>query len=120
MSDNKRKRRIEELIQGELGMILLSYPKESIFNKITITGVDVAPNLSVAKVFFSLFDEVNVEDAKKILQGENKFLRKSLARILNLRLTPKLNFIYDDSIKRGRALSELIDSAIANDESGVS
>lgn len=117
MADEKRKKRIEELIQRELGRILLTYPRNSLFSKITITAVNVSPDLAVAKIFFSVFDEISVEEVKKVLQIEAKFLRKSLARDLNLRLTPKLHFIYDESIKRARKLSDLIDAAIASDES---
>lgn len=116
MPDEKHRKRIEELIQRELGGVLLTYPKKSILNRITITAVNVAPDLAVARIFFSVFDEVDIEEAKKSLQEETKFLRKSLAYDLNLRLTPKLHFIYDESIKRARRLTDLIDAAIASDE----
>jgi len=116
MADNKRKRRIEESIKREIGRLLLVYPKQSVFNKITITAVDVAPDLSKANVFFSLFDDVDVVAATKTLREEAKFFRKTLARTLNLRLTPRLDFIYDESIKHGSKLSKLIDDAIASDE----
>ncbi len=116
MADDKRKKRIEELIQRELGRVLISYPHHPLFTKITVTAVNVAPDLSVAKIFFSVFDEVDVEAAKKILQDEAKFFRKTLAHTLNLRLTPRFNFIYDESIKRSKKLSDLIDAAIASDE----
>ena len=116
MSDDKRKRRIEEQIQRELGRVLISYPHHPLFTKITITAVNVSPDLAVAKIFFSVFDEVNVEEAKKVLESEAKFLRKTLAHTINLRLTPRFNFIYDESIKRSKRLSDLIDAAIASDE----
>lgn len=117
MVDEKRKKRIEEQIQRELGRVLLVHPKQALFPKITITAVNVAPDLAVAKVFFSVFDSVNIEEAKKALQSETGFLRKSLAQNINLRLTPRLHFIYDESIKRGQKLAELIDAAVAADES---
>ena len=116
MADEKRKRRIEELIQRELGRVLLIHPKHPLFTKITITAVDVSPDLSTAKVFFSVFDEAKAEEAKKTLQNEMGFLRKSLAHNVNLRLTPRLNFIYDESIIRAQKLSELINAAVAADE----
>ena len=97
-------------------MALLAYPKQSLLNKVTITEVDVAPDLSSAKVFFSTFEGVDLEEVMKVLQGEAKALRKMLAHTLNLRLTPKLNFIYDESIERGRRISVLIDTAVANDK----
>ena len=113
---NKRKKMIEESIQRELGNILLSHPKHSIFPKITLTAVDVSPDLAIAKIFFSVFDQVDAKDAAKALKDETKFLRKSLAHNLNLRVTPRLSFVYDESILRSRKLSDLIDNAIASDE----
>lgn len=117
MPDAKRKKRIEESIRRELGRLLLSYPRQLLFNKIIITDVDVAPDLSVAKVFFSTFDEIDITEAKNQLEKEIKFLRMSLARNLNLRLTPRLNFVHDTSIQKARHISILIDQAIADDES---
>ncbi len=117
MADDKRKRRIEELIQRELGGVLINYPRHPLFTKITITAVEVSPDLSVAKVFFSVFDGVDVALAKKALDDESKFLRKTLAHDVNLRITPRFNFFYDESIKRSMKLSKLIDAAIASDES---
>ncbi|MBU0744451.1 MAG: 30S ribosome-binding factor RbfA [Gammaproteobacteria bacterium] len=116
MPNQNRKKRIEDSIQRELGKLLLNYPRQSILNKVSITAVDVAPDLSMAKVFFSVFEGLDVEAAKNMLQSESKHLRKSLANDVNLRLTPRLNFIHDESIERSRALSDLIDSAIADDE----
>ncbi|MDR1057482.1 MAG: 30S ribosome-binding factor RbfA [Coxiellaceae bacterium] len=117
MPDRKRKKQIEESIQRELGVLLLRNPRQPLFPKITITAVNVAPDLAVAKVFFSVFDGINVDRAKEALQNDTKFLRRSLAHDLNLRLTPRLNFVYDESIERGRHLSDLINTAIARDKS---
>ena len=116
MVDDKRKKRIDEQIKRELGNVLLRNPKYPIFKQITITSVDVSVDLSVAKVLFSVFDEAKVTDAGKILKDESGFLRKMLARNLNLRLTPRLYFVYDDSIKKSQQLSALIDEAILKDE----
>lgn len=116
MVDDKRKRRIGELIQHELASVLLRHPEQPLFAQITITAANVSADLAHAKIFFSVFDDSKVEEATKALQQAAGFLRTALARNLNLRLTPRLNFVYDDSIKRGQRISELIDAAIASDE----
>jgi len=116
MVDEKRKKRIGEMIQHELAAILLHHPEQPLFVQITITTVNVSADLAVAKVFFSVFDDSKVDEAKKVLQQAAGFLRTALAHSLNLRLTPRLSFIYDDSIKRGQKISALIDAAIAADE----
>lgn len=110
MVDEKRKKRIGELIQHELATVLLRHPEQPLFMQIAITAVDVSADLAVAKVFFSVFDDSKVEEAKKVLQQAAGFLRKTLAHNLNLRLTPRLNFFYDDSIKRGQRISQLIET----------
>ncbi|EKE00620.1 MAG: hypothetical protein ACD_21C00308G0003 [uncultured bacterium] len=116
MVNDNRKKRIGEQIQHELGNILLRHPEQPLFSQITLIAVDVSADLSVAKVFFSIFDDAKIEEAKMVLEQAAGFLRKALAHNLNLRLTPRLRFAYDDSIKRGQRLSALIDSAVAADE----
>ena len=113
--DSKRKKRIEESIQRELGKILLHYPRHQLFNKVTLTIVEVSADLAVAKVFFSLFDGVDLQEATEVLNQEIGFFRKLLAQGLNLRRTPKLNFIYDESLHRSRKIMELIDKTVANE-----
>lgn len=110
MVDENRKKRISELIKHELATILLRHTERPLFTQITITSVSVSADLAVAKVFFSVFDDIKVDEAKSELQQAAGFLRKTLARNINLRLTPKLNFIYDDSIKYSQKISQLINS----------
>lgn len=111
-----RKKRIGELLRHELARILLRHPEQPLFSKITITQVIVSADLSFAKVFFSVFDDSKVEEAEQVLEQAAGFLRKTLAHSINLRLTPRLKFFYDDSIVQGMKISELIDAAIAADE----
>lgn len=115
MVDKTKKKRIEESMKREIGKILLTHPKHHIFKRISITGVDVSPDLATSKVFFSVFNGDELDEAKKVLKEEAWFFRKSLASALNLRLTPKLNFVYDDSLERGQKLAKLIDAAVAQD-----
>ncbi len=108
MVDKNRKKRIAESIQHELAIILLRHPEQPLFVQITITAVEVSADLSVAKVFFSTFNDSKIEKTLEILQQSAGFLRKTLAHNLNLRVTPRLNFYYDDSIKYGQRISQLI------------
>lgn len=114
--DIKRKKRIEESIQRELGRMLLQYPRHQIFSKITITVVDVSLDLAVAKVFFSLFEDVDLQEVMEVLNQEAGFFRKLLAKGLNLRMTPRLNFAYDEALQRSRKIIDLIDEAVLSDQ----
>lgn len=116
MKESKRQRQIGEMIQRDLARILLLHPEQPLFAKITIISVMVAPDLSIAKVYFSVFDEAQVKEANEVLKKSGGFLRHELARSLNLRITPQLRFVYDESIRRGQHLSALIEEAVARDE----
>ena len=72
--------------------------------------VEVAPDLKTAKVYVSVMGDD--ESRKTILQGLKSaapFMRSQLARNLNLRNTPELTFIMDNSIEYGINMSKLID-----------
>lgn len=110
-----RQKQISSLIQRELAQVLLRHNEQPVFKMITLVGVEVSPDLAIAKVFFSVLDETKVDAALKALHNATGLLRHALAQNLNLRITPRLTFIYDESIVRGRELSALIDKAIAQD-----
>ena len=78
---------------------------------VTITGVDVSPDLSHAKVFFTILEKQNLEPTLAGLKRSAGFLRSQLARRIKLYTTPELRFVYDESVERGDHLSRLIDAA---------
>jgi ribosome-binding factor A len=79
--------------------------------------VDVSRDLSHAKVYVtSLAQEHSPEQTTAALQHAAGFLRSQLARTLQLRTVPQLEFVYDSSVERGIHLSQLIDQAVAEDQ----
>ncbi len=78
---------------------------------LTITSVDVSPDLSHAKVFFTVLRKEDVEPTLVGLKRSAGFLRSQLARRLKLYTTPEVRFEYDESVERGDRLSRLIDQA---------
>jgi ribosome-binding factor A len=111
-----RKLRLGELIKRELANIIIHEIKTPLLSQATIVGAKIAPDLSIAKIFVSTFDKSKADETIKELQEQSKTLRHYLAKNLNLRITPKLIFVYDDSIIRGQELDTIIDKAIAKDE----
>jgi ribosome-binding factor A len=77
---------------------------------ITITGVDVSPDFSHAKVFFTVLNRDALPGVEEGLKRAAGFLRSQLARRIKLYTTPELRFEYDESVERGERLSRLIDS----------
>lgn len=105
-----RPEKLGDLIQRELSDLLQRELRDPRVGMITITAVDVSPDLSHAKVFFTIFDKQKLADTLAGLKRSAGFLRSQLARRIKLYTTPELRFVYDESVERGDRLSRLIDS----------
>lgn len=112
----KRSQRVADLIQTALAEILQRNAKDLRFGIITITSVDVAHDLSFAKVFVSVLEDQKAVETIKALNAAAKYLRYSLANAVELRITPELRFVYDDSAVRGSRISSLINSALKDND----
>jgi ribosome-binding factor A len=106
-----RPQKLGDQIQRELSDLLQRELRDPRVGMVTITSVDVSPDISHAKVFFTILDPAKVEETTKGLQRAAGFLRSQLARRIKLYTTPELRFQYDVSVERGDRLSRLIDSA---------
>jgi ribosome-binding factor A len=116
--DFPRSRRIADQIQRELAdLIRVELKDPRVPELVTITGVEVSPDQSHAKVFFTVLgDERKVDDATAGLKRAGGFLRTQLGHRMKLRVVPQLDFKYDTSVERGVRLSHLIDEAVATDQ----
>ncbi len=115
-----RMQRIAEQLRHELGKILLREVNDRRLKYTSITDIKVAKDMSHATVFFIIAQQTH--QAMEIEQTLNKaahFMRKCLAAEINLPVTPKLRFIYDNSLESGRRLVALIDQAIVADKQRV-
>lgn len=104
--------RINQEVLRELSTLISREVKDPRIAPMTsITACEVAPDLKTAKVFVSVLGEQETkENTIKGLKSASPFLRASLAKNLNLRNTPELKFILDDSIEYGVRMTNLIDS----------
>ena len=107
-----RPRKVADLIQRELAELLRHEVRDPRVGLVTLTSVDVAPDLSHAKVFFTILDKDRRGDTTKALQRAAGFLRSQLSHRMTMYTTPELRFVYDESVERGDRLSRLIDSVI--------
>ncbi|MDD4124421.1 MAG: 30S ribosome-binding factor RbfA [Eubacteriales bacterium] len=74
---------------------------------ISVTGADVAKDLSVAKIYYSVLVGKE-DDVAEGLKSAGGYIRSELAKGLNLRITPKLTFIKDDSTERAMHIASLL------------
>ncbi len=113
-NDYPRSHRVADFIQRELsGLIRTELKDPRISPMLTIASVEVSRDLSVAKVYFSLFDPEERQETQEALGRASGFLRRQLARQMNTRSVPQLRFHYDDSAERGAHMSALIADAVA-------
>ncbi|MCC6193341.1 MAG: 30S ribosome-binding factor RbfA [Burkholderiales bacterium] len=111
-----RPQRLAEELRKELADLLRNEVKDPRVGQVTVTGVDVSPDLSHAKVHFThLAGREHADETVKALSRAAGFLRSQLAHRLAIYSVPELHFAYDDSIEAGMKLSQLIDDAVAAD-----
>lgn len=110
--DTGRTRKIGELLQRELATLIPREVGDPRAAKVTITAVDVAPDLSNARVFVThLAGEAQAEKAVTALNHAAGFLRHALMKRVVLRHVPDLRFMYDASVERGDKIERLLAKA---------
>ncbi|MCR4610893.1 MAG: 30S ribosome-binding factor RbfA [Lachnospiraceae bacterium] len=103
--------RINEEVMRELSNIIRSDVKDPRISPMTsVVAVEVAPDLKTAKAYISVLG--NDEDVAKTIEGlksSSGYIRHKLAQNINLRNTPEITYIMDQSIEYGVRMSKLID-----------
>ncbi|MBT9149430.1 MAG: Ribosome-binding factor A [Dehalococcoidia bacterium] len=118
---SRRQKRINHAIRREISELLFRHVNDPrIKGFISVTEVDVSPDLMQAKVLISVMG--SEEEKAEIFEGlaaASGFLRRELGTRLRLRYTPKLIFEQDDYIERGGRLLHLIEQ-VADDTDRIS
>lgn len=108
----QRSSRIAEQLQRELSELIRRQVKDPRIHLVTVTDVDVSPDLSNAKVLISVLGaEGPQREVVSALNHAAGFLRHALGRTLKLRSIPELHFHYDDTLDRAAHLDALIKRA---------
>jgi ribosome-binding factor A len=108
-----RLRRVDEAVRQVLSDAVGSDLKDPRVGFVTVTAVKTSPDLRHARVYVSVLGDPEArESSLEGLRSAHGFLQRRVAGELNLKNTPTLEFVYDDSIERGVRISELIDREI--------
>lgn len=109
--------RINGEVQKELSKIIREEIKDPRIHPMTsVMAVEVAPDLKTCKAFISVLgNEEAKQSTIKGLKNAEGYIRRELARTLNLRNTPEIRFILDESIEYGVNMSKLIDDVMMKD-----
>lgn len=100
--------RINEEIQRELASLIPGVKDPRVTGLISVTAVDTTPDLKYAKIFISILDKNDGDQVLKGLKSAAGWLRRELGRALQLRYTPQLSFVMDDSIDKGAHILTLL------------
>lgn len=108
--------RINGEVQRVLAEIIQNDIKDPRIHPMTsVVNVSVAPDLKTCKAWISVLgDEKAVEDTLAGLKSAGGYIRRELARQINLRNTPEITFVMDQSIAYGVNMSKRIDEVMGN------
>ena len=100
---SRRTERIAAQLREEIARVLLEEVTDPRTRLVTLTRVDVAPDLSNALIYWSALEvkDRRAEDVQAGLESAAKFIRRSISKVLPLRRTPELRFSHDPSLELG-------------------
>jgi len=115
VSSVDRRRRVGHAIQRELPELLRTLKDPRLDTLISFSSVDVSPDLSVAKVYFTHLGTDDTDQTLAGLQHAAGFLRRGIAKRLNSRRVPRLDFVVDHLPRQSGRIDELLRAAADKD-----
>jgi len=116
MAKGFRIERINGTIKQIVSELILYDIKDPRVGMVTITGARISRDLSYAKVYFSVMgDEKVVAESQEGLKSAAKFLRRKVGQELDVRVSPELVFVYDDSLDRAERIERKLRDAGVED-----
>jgi ribosome-binding factor A len=115
----ERTQRVSHFLHEELARLLQSTVRDPRVQAVSLTGVEVSRDLSHAKVFFTLMNDVSSEERAEVIAVLSKvsgFLRSELAKASTMRTVPRISFRFDESVGRGRDMETLFREVRRADE----
>ena len=107
---NYRINRINEDIQRELSALLRTVKDPRVSgHMLSVVRVDTSTDLSYCKIYLSTLDQADAKDIRRGLRSAAGYLRRELGHALDLRKTPELTFILDNSIDEGSRIIRMLD-----------
>ena len=99
--------RYNNAFMEQLNIIFGTEVKNQILKSVVVTGVKITNDLSFAKVYFTCFNE-DRKIVLKELKESSGFLRSEVAKRVDIRHTPELNFVYDESLEYAKKIEDKI------------
>lgn len=105
----KRSDRLKELFLQQVSTLLRDVKDPGISGLLTVTGVDLSPDMKNARVFYSVLGTAeDKERTAEALERAAPYLRQRLRERVRLKFTPKLSFRYDETPERAHRIEDLL------------
>lgn len=115
---SRRQRQVGELLHEEISRIIQYETKDPRLGFVTVTGVDVSPDLRQARVYITVLgDDTEIKNTLTGLTSAASYFRRLLGQSLSLRYVPELSFKLDTSLGYGLHIDALLDEIKESDES---
>ena len=98
--------RLNNNFQEVISEILHEEVKDPILKFVTITGCEITNDLSFCKVFFTTLDDK--EEVLKSLKNASSFIRGEVSKRIEIRHTPEIRFVFDESIEYGNKIEKIL------------
>ena len=115
--NSNRLGRIDEELKKEISTIInyeLKNPK--ITGLISVTKTKITPDLKYAKVYVSILNSKNLKETLANLKKSSGYIRTEIAKRINLRITPELVFVLDDSMEYGAKIEQILKEIMPDKE----
>jgi ribosome-binding factor A len=100
--------RLNSIFVKEISYILQNEVKDENIKFVTVTDCEITNDLSFAKVYVTVFEQEKKGVTMKALDGAKSFIRGELSKRIDIRHTPELRFIFDESIEYGNKIEKII------------
>ena len=111
--------RISDAIRKELAVLIRQSVRDPRIGMVNINDVELSKDYSSCKVYIGFIGfraEAEIEEAISALGKAAGYLRSLLAERIQLRITPRISFLYDDTVGEGMKLEALIEDALRRDQ----
>ena len=104
-----RLNRINEELKKELSQVLnYELKNPNVTGMLSVTKVKITPDFKYAKVYISILNSKNIKKTLEGLKESSGFIRSRLAKTVNLRINPELDFEIDDSLEHGAKIDAIL------------
>lgn len=102
--------KVNEEVRNCLASLLMTVKDPRVRGVVSITRADTTPDLKQSRIYVSVLNDSDSQEVLKGLKSASGYLRRELGRILDLRKTPELIFVKDNSIRHGAHILDLLET----------